>query len=155
MHCRQAAAGRITLGTNVLDSGRPWYEVYPTSDGKHVAIGSIEPRFYKALVSKLGLHADAMPQHDPNAWDRMREVLTRTFRTKTRDEWCSFFDGTDVCFSPVLSPSEAVTHPHNVARLTFTEVSGVVQPAPAPRSSRTPGRIQSPPPSQANALPRL
>ena len=155
MHCSQAAAGRITLGTNVLDSGRPWYEVYSTLDGKHVAIGSIEPRFYKALMSKLGLHADAMPQHDPNAWDRMREVLTRTFRTKTRDEWCSFFDGTDVRFSPVLSPSEAVTHPHNVARLTFTEVSGVVQPAPAPRFSRTPGRIQSPPPSQANALPRL
>ena len=78
--------------------------------------GSIEPRFYKALMGKLGLHADATPQHDPNAWDSMREVLTRTFRTKTRDEWCSFFDGTDVCFSPVLSPSEAVTHPHNVAR---------------------------------------
>jgi alpha-methylacyl-CoA racemase len=133
------------LGTNVLDSGRPWYEVYSTLDGKHVAIGSIEPRFYKALMSKLGLHADAMPQHDPNAWDRMREVLTRTFSTKTRDEWCSFFDGTDVCFSPVLSPSEAVTHPHNLARQTFTEVSGVVQPAPAPRFSRTPGRIQSPP----------
>ncbi|HSV83164.1 MAG TPA: CaiB/BaiF CoA-transferase family protein [Ramlibacter sp.] len=135
-----------TLGGNLLDSGRPWYDVYPTLDNKYVAIGSIEPRFYKELMSKLGLDLEALPrQHDPHGWDRMREVLTRTFRTKTRDEWCRLLDGTDVCFSPVLSPAEAVNHPHNVARQTFTEVAGVIQPAPAPRFSRTPGCIQAPP----------
>ena len=135
-----------TLGDNVLDSGRPWYDVYATADDKYVAIGSIEPRFFKELIGKLGLDAEALPgQHDPHGWDRLRDVLARTFRSKTRDQWCKVFEGSDACFSPVLAPAEAVHHPHNVARRTFTEVAGVVQPAPAPRFSRTPGRIQAPP----------
>lgn len=135
-----------TLGDNLLDSGRPWYDVYQTADDKYVAIGSIEPRFYKELMSKLGIDPETMPgQHDPSGWDQIRDVLTRTFRGKTRDEWCSLLDGSEACFSPVLSPAEAVHHPHNVARQTFTDFEGVVQPAPAPRFSRTPGSIQAPP----------
>lgn len=144
-----------TLGDNLLDSGRPWYDVYATSDEKYVAVGSIEPRFYKELMGKLGLDSEELPeQNDPGGWDSIRDVLTRTFQTKTRDEWCSLLDGVDACFSPVLTPAEAIHHPHNVARQTFTDVDGIVQPAPAPRFSRTPGCIQAPPakPGEHTAL---
>jgi alpha-methylacyl-CoA racemase len=136
-------------GENILDTGAPWYDTYETKDGKHVAIGSIEPKFYEELLSRLGLNASALPkQHDRKGWPALRKVFTEKFREKSRDEWCAVFDGSDACFAPVLTFSEARAHPHNVARKTFTHSSKVDQPAPAPRFSRTPGAIRRVPPER-------
>jgi alpha-methylacyl-CoA racemase len=133
-------------GDNILDSGSPWYDVYETKDGKHVAIGSIEKRFYGELLRLTGLEGEELPaQRDKARWAELRERLARAFREKTRDEWCAVMEGSDVCFAPVLSMAEAPRHPHNVARSTFVEVDGVVQPAPAPRFSRSKPAIQRPP----------
>jgi alpha-methylacyl-CoA racemase len=133
-------------GDNILDSGSPWYDVYETRDGKHVAIGSIEKRFYGELLRLTGLEGEDLPaQRDKTRWPELRERLTRAFREKTRDEWCAVMEGSDVCFAPVLSMAEAPRHPHNAARSTFVEVDGVVQPAPAPRFSRSKPSIQRPP----------
>ncbi len=135
-------------GENILDTGAHYYEVYETSDGKYVAVGSIEPKFYEELLELSGLKGQELPhQNDRNAWPAMKERLTRIFKSKTRDEWCRIMEGSDVCFAPVLSMEEAPQHPHNRHRGTFVEVEGVVQPGPAPRFSRTPGRIQRPPAS--------
>jgi alpha-methylacyl-CoA racemase len=135
-------------GENILDTGAHYYEVYETSDGKYVTVGSIEPKFYEELLELSGLKGQALPhQNDRNAWPAMKERLTRIFKSKTRDEWCRIMEGSDVCFAPVLSMEEAPQHPHNRHRGTFVEVEGVVQPGPAPRFSRTPGRIQRPPAS--------
>ncbi len=135
-------------GTNLLDTGAHFYDVYETSDGRYVSIGSIEPQFYAALLEHTGLlQGQELPwQHDRAQWPALKKQLADIFRTKTRDEWCEIMEGTDVCFAPVLSFGEAPEHPHNVHRHTFTEVAGIVQPSPAPRFSRTPGSIQSPPP---------
>lgn len=134
-------------GSNVLDTGAHYYEVYETADGKWFAVGAIEPKFYAALLDGLGLDADELPdQQDREQWPAMKERFAAIFRTKTRDEWTAVFDGTDACAAPVLSPLEAPHHPHIRARGTFVEVAGVVQPAPAPRFSRTPGEIRCPPP---------
>ncbi|HYC91500.1 MAG TPA: CaiB/BaiF CoA-transferase family protein, partial [Thermoanaerobaculia bacterium] len=122
--------------SNVLDTGAPWYEVYETKDGGHVAIGSIEERFFRELVQGLGLK-DLPPQHDRARWPEMRARFEEAFRAKTRDEWCRLFDGSDACFAPVLSWKEAREHPHNVARGAYVSVGGVPQPAPAPRFSRS------------------
>ncbi|HUQ39090.1 MAG TPA: CaiB/BaiF CoA-transferase family protein [Acidimicrobiales bacterium] len=133
-------------GTNLLDTGAHFYDVYETSDAKFVSIGSIEPQFYAELQRLAGLEGDDLPhQMDRSQWPAMKERVAAIFRTKTRDEWCALMEGTDVCFAPVLSLTEAPQHPHNVSRATFTEVAGVVQPAPAPRFSRTPGAISRPP----------
>src|SRR5579863_1334922 len=133
-------------GENVLDTGAHYYEVYETSDGKHVAIGSIETKFYQELLELSGLKGEELaPQNDRKAWPKMKERLKALFRTKTRDEWCRIMEGSDVCFAPVLSMAEAPYHPHNQHRGTFVERDGVVQPAPAPRFSRTPSAIQRPP----------
>jgi alpha-methylacyl-CoA racemase len=134
-------------GSNLLDTGAFFYEVYETKDGKYVSIGSLERQFYDVLLDKLGLADDpSMPrQHDKAEWPAMKERFAEIFRTKTRDEWCEIFEGTDACFAPVLSMSEAPEHPHNQHRGTFVERNGVVQPAPAPRFSRTPAEIQRPP----------
>jgi alpha-methylacyl-CoA racemase len=134
-------------GTNLLDSGAHFYEVYETADRKHISVGSIEPQFYAALVKQSGLEEDGeLPwQHDRTQWPAMKERLTAIFKTKTRDEWCKVMEGHDVCFAPVLSMAEAPDHPHNRHRDTFTEIAGVVQPSPAPRFSRTPGDIERPP----------
>ena len=133
-------------GENVLDTGAHYYEVYETSDGKHVAIGSIETKFYQELLELSGLKGEELaPQNDRKAWPKMKERLKALFRTKTRDEWCRIMEGSDVCFAPVLSMAEAPHHPHNQHRGTFVERDGVVQPAPAPRFSRTPSAIQRPP----------
>ena len=122
-------------GTNMLDTGAPFYDTYETADGKFVAIGSIEPQFYALLRAKLGITDDPLfdGQHDRAQWPAQKERLTAIFRTRTRDEWCALMAGTDVCFAPVLSMAEAAAHPHNVARGTFVEIDGVMQPAPAPR----------------------
>ena len=129
-------------GTNLLDTGAPFYDTYETKDGKWVAVGAIEPQFYSALLRGLGLDADAMPhQMDRDAWPDTHRRFTEVFRAKTRDEWSAIFDGTDACVAPVLSLSEAPVHPHNRARQTFAAgVRGALAPQAAPRLSRTPGR---------------
>jgi alpha-methylacyl-CoA racemase len=134
-------------GTNLLDTGTHFYDVYETADAKYVSIGSIEPQFYAELLRLSGLEGQDLPaQMDRSQWGAMKERLASVFRTRTRDEWCRIMEGTDVCFAPVLSMGEAPGHPHNRHRQTFVEVAGVPQPAPAPRFSRTPGSIASPPP---------
>jgi alpha-methylacyl-CoA racemase len=133
-------------GDNLLDSGAPWYDVYETKDGKYVAIGSLERRFYGELMRLTGLAGDNPPkQWDRTQWPDLRARLATVFKAKTRDEWCAIMEGSDVCFAPVLSYAEAPQHPHNRARATFVEVDGIEQPAPAPRFSRTPPAIQRPP----------
>jgi len=133
-------------GDNLLDSGAPWYDVYEAKDGKYVAIGSLERRFYGELMRLTGLAADNPPtQWDRTQWPELRARLATVFKAKTRDEWCAIMEGSDVCFAPVLSYTEALQHPHNRARGTFVEVDGIEQPAPAPRFSRTPPAIQRPP----------
>jgi alpha-methylacyl-CoA racemase len=133
-------------GDNILDSGAPWYDVYETQDGEYVAIGSIEGRFYGDLLRLTGLEGEALPpQRDKARWGELRARLTEVFKQKTREEWCRILEGSDVCFAPVLSLTEAPAHPHNRARGTFVEVDGVMQPGPAPRFSRTPAAIQRPP----------
>jgi alpha-methylacyl-CoA racemase len=134
-------------GTNLLDTGAHFYNVYETADGKYVSIGSIEPQFYAELVRLTGLEGEELPwQHDRQEWPALKERLAAIFKTKTRDEWRELMEGTDVCFAPVLSIPEAIEHPHNVDRSTFVEVAGIRQPGPAPRFSRTAPEISSPPP---------
>jgi len=135
-------------GDNLLDTGAHFYEVYETKDGKFVSIGSIEAKFYEELLELSGLKGVELPhQMDRTNWPKMKERMAEIFKTKTRDEWCKIMEGSDVCFAPVLSMDEAPKHPHNVHRGTFVEQDGVVQPGPAPRFSRTPGKIQGPPAS--------
>jgi alpha-methylacyl-CoA racemase len=134
-------------GVNVLDTGAPWYDVYETKDGRYVAVGAIEPKFFRELVSRLEL-ADLPAQHDRPRWPEMRRRFAQAFKSKTRDEWCRVFAGSDACFAPVLSWSEARRDPHNAFRKTFVDVGGVEQPAPAPRFSRTPGAVRRPPPER-------
>ena len=134
-------------GANMLDTGAPFYEVYETSDGKWMAVGGIEAQFYAELIRGLGLEGDSSfpSQMSREQWASMKARFAEIFKSKTRDEWSAIFDGTDACVVPVLSPWEAHLHPHNVARSTFVEVNGTVQPAPAPRFSRTPSAISKPP----------
>jgi alpha-methylacyl-CoA racemase len=133
-------------GANLLDGGAPFYDVYETADGGHLAVGALEPGFYAALLELVGLDgADLPAQRDRDGWPALRERLAALFRTRTRDEWCRLLEGTDACVAPVLSPTEAPAHPHNRARGTFVDVGGVVQPAPAPRFSRTPCARPEPP----------
>ena len=129
-------------GVNALDTGAPWYNVYETADGKHVAIGSIEGRFYAELIERMGLDPKNLPgQHERQRWPELHAAFSAAFKSKTRDEWCRKMEGTDVCFAPVLSLAEAPQHAHNRARGAFVTIDGVTQPAPAPRYSRTPGAI--------------
>lgn len=131
---------RDERGVNLLDSGTHFYDTYETSDGKYISLGSIEPQFYAILLEKTGLAGDPdfAQQMNPMKWDELKARMTALILTKTRDEWCAIMDGTDICFAPVLSLKEAPRHPHNVARGTFVEEAGMVQPAPAPRFSATP-----------------
>jgi alpha-methylacyl-CoA racemase len=134
-------------GTNMLDTGAHFYDTYETADGRYISIGSIEPQFYAELLRLTGLEGEDLPrQMDRAAWPDLKERFAAIFRTKTRDEWCDLMEHTDVCFAPVLTMDEAPEHPHIAQRGTFTTVAGVVQPAPAPRFSRTPGGIDRPPP---------
>jgi alpha-methylacyl-CoA racemase len=138
--------------SNLLDGGAHFYDTYECADGKWVSIGSIEPQFYALLLEKTGLSADPAfaAQMDKSAWPALSEKLAAVIKTKTRDQWCAIMEGSDVCFAPVLSLGEAPHHPHNVARNTFVEVGGIVQPNVAPRFLGTPGQVQGPPP-QAGA----
>ena len=128
--------------SNLLDGGTPWYDSYLTKDGQYMAVGAVESRFYAQLLDKLGLaNADLPKQHDRKGWPVLRQHFGAAFLTRTRDEWCAVFEGSDACVAPVLGFSEAPKHPHNVARASFVEAHGVVQPAPAPRFSATPSAI--------------
>jgi alpha-methylacyl-CoA racemase len=136
---RAAGVWRDERGVNLLDTGAHFYETYETRDGKYVAVGSVEPEFYTILREKLGLAGDPEfdRQRDPAAWPGLKAKLAAAFKTRTRDEWSSIFEGTDACVSPVLTMGEAPHHPHAVARGLFTTVDDVLQPSPAPRYSRT------------------
>jgi alpha-methylacyl-CoA racemase len=141
-------SGRWTdnRGDNILDTGAHYYDVYETRDGKYVSIGSIETKFYDELLELSGLKKEELArQNDREAWPAMKQKVAAIFKTKTRDEWCKIMEGSDVCFAPVLSMTEAPKHPHNRHRGTFIEDDGVIQPGPAPRFSRTPSKIQRPP----------
>jgi len=132
---------------HVLDSSAPFYDTYRCADGKWISIGALEPQFYAILVDKCGLDGPLFAQQwDAARWPEMKARVAALVVTRTRDEWCRLLEGTDVCFAPVLDLNEAPAHPHNVARGTFVEVDGVTQPAPAPRFSRTPGRVRHAPP---------
>lgn len=136
-------------GTNLLDTGAPFYDVYECADGRYVSVGALEPQFFAELISKVGItdeDGSPFPQGDRSRWPELRERLAATFRAEPREHWDALLGETDACYAPVLSLSEAPQHPHNVARGTFTEVEGVTQPAPAPRFSRTPGEVRRPPP---------
>jgi alpha-methylacyl-CoA racemase len=132
-------------GANLLDTGAHFYDVYETSDGKYMAVGAIEPQFYAELLRGLGLDPAELPnQMDRSQWPAMKDRFAEIFRSRSREEWTGIFEGTDACCSPVLTPSEAATHPHNVARSTFA-VRGGRQPSPAPRFSKTASAISSDP----------
>jgi alpha-methylacyl-CoA racemase len=135
-------------GANILDTGAPWYNVYETKDGKHVSIGAIEERFYKELLARLQLAETDFPQNDRAKWPLHKATLTTVFKSKTRDEWIKVFEGSDACFAPVLSWSEAPRHPHNRARSAYISVKRVEQPAPAPRFSRTAPEVLRGPPER-------
>ena len=133
-------------GTNLADGGRPYYDVYRTSDGRYVSLAAIEDKFYRQFLDLVGLNVDELPsQNDPAGWPLMRERFRTLFLTKTRDEWAALLDGTDTCFAPVLTPAEAFDHPHVRARNILLERDGIIQPAPAPRFSRTSSEIGTPP----------
>jgi alpha-methylacyl-CoA racemase len=136
---------RDERGVNLLDGGVPWYDVYETADGKWVAVGALEPRFYAALLSGLGL-TDLPDRSDPQNWPELRARFSARFKDRTRDEWAATFAGSEACVEPVLSLSEAAADPHLVARETYVTGDGFVQPSPSPRFSRTPGRLSAPPP---------
>jgi alpha-methylacyl-CoA racemase len=134
--------------SNLLDGGAHFYDTYQCSDGKWISIGSIEPQFYALLLEKTGITDPAFQaQMDRGQWDSLRDKLAHVISQKTQAEWTEIMGATDVCFAPILDLDEAPKHPHNVARETFVELAGVVQPAPAPRFSATPGAIQGPPPA--------
>lgn len=148
MHGMMAMGGwKDERGVNILDTGAHYYEVYECADGKFLSVGAIEPQFYAVLLEKTGLADDAefLQQNDKAQWPHLKERLAGVIATKTRDEWAAIFDGTDACVAPILSLGEAPSHPHNVARGAFLERDGIVQPAPAPRFSRTSAEIQRPP----------
>jgi alpha-methylacyl-CoA racemase len=136
----QHAAGRWTLerGANLLDGAAPFYTTYRCADGQWIAVGAIEPQFYRALLQRMGLNvADFEPQYDRAQWLLWKERFAQVFATRSREAWCRVMEGADACFTPVLNMKEAMDHPHNIARDTFIDVEGVRQPAPAPRFSRT------------------
>jgi alpha-methylacyl-CoA racemase len=138
-----AGAWSDQRSSNLLDGGMPWYDIYETKDGQHVAVGALEEPFYLALLEGLGIAPEDAPRTPQNI-PALRERFSAVFATRTRDEWAAIFEGTDACVAPILSMTEAPKHPHNVARQTFIERDGVVQPGPAPRFSATPSVVAGP-----------
>jgi alpha-methylacyl-CoA racemase len=133
-------------GENRTDGGAHFYTVYETKDGEHVAIGSIEPQFYAQLLEHTGVDPTSIPpQLDRDRWPETKAIFAKVFKTRTRAEWTMIMQQTDICFAPVLRPSEALHEPHNVARQSFVDVDGIPQPAPAPRFLGTPTRVSRPP----------
>jgi len=144
---RAMGAWQDARGVNLLDGGAPFYDTYETADGGYVAVGALEPQFYAALLSGLGLSDLGLPdQNDRAGWPVLRARFTEVFASRTRDEWAEVFAGTDGCVAPVLSPAEAPGHPYNSSRGTFTDIGGLAQPAPAPRFGRSAADPPSPPP---------
>ncbi|OIJ66382.1 carnitine dehydratase [Streptomyces mangrovisoli] len=142
IHGMVAAGGwQDRRGANLLDGGCPYYGTYETADGRHMAVGALEPQFYAEFLRLMDLaeHADA--RRDPARWDDLRAAVTARFKSRTRDEWTAVFEGSDACVAPVLSLREAPGHPHLAARGTFTDAAGITQPAPAPRFSATPSAV--------------
>lgn len=143
---RHLGVWRSERGTNLIDTGAPFYDTYACADGKEIAVGALEPQFYAQLLGILGLSPDEEPpQMDRSRWPETRRRWADIFRTKSRDEWVALAEETDACVAPVLSMEEAATHPHNVARRTFGEVDGVTQPSPAPRFLGRPAGVPAPP----------
>jgi alpha-methylacyl-CoA racemase len=131
--------------SNANDGGAHFYDVYETADGEHVAIAAMEPQFYSTLLDAIGLAGEALPeQWDRSHWPALKDRFAAIFKRRTREQWCELLEGSDACFAPVLRMSEAPLHPHNVQRQSFLEVDGALQPAPAPRFSRTAGGVQGP-----------
>jgi alpha-methylacyl-CoA racemase len=155
-HLNSMATGMYAAGllreeraTNLLDGGAPFYEVYETADGRHLAIGALEPKFYDELVRLLGIAETAPDRNDPTTHDALRRAITEAVASRAQTEWVEVFEGSDACVAPVVPLSEAFTHPHLAARGTFVDRAGIVQPAPAPRFSRTAATLTSPPPAAA------
>ncbi|MFF8633347.1 CaiB/BaiF CoA transferase family protein [Streptomyces pilosus] len=140
-----AGAWQDRRGANLLDGGCPYYGTYATADGRHMAVGALEPRFYAEFLRLLDLGDLTGAHPDPARWPELRERVTARFKTRTRDEWTAVFEGSDACVAPVLSLGEAPHHPHLAARGTFTDHGGITQPAPAPRFSATPAGIRTGP----------
>lgn len=140
-----AGSWRDERGVNLLDTGRPWYDVYETADGQWMTVGALESKFYTTFAELLGLPDEFRRRPRPDRWGELRTSIAERFRTRTRDEWTDVFAGTDSCVAPVLSLTEAAEHPHLSERNAFVDVAGVKQPAPAPRFDRTPGAVQRPP----------
>jgi len=138
---------------NLLDGGAPFYDTYRCADDQWICIGALEPPFFARLLSELRIPASEFPEPwDRSCWPALRARFEQIFRSKTQAQWCELLENTDACFAPVLPMSDAVKHPHNVARGTFTCHAGIVQPAPAPRFSRTPTSIQDSAPVDAEVL---
>jgi alpha-methylacyl-CoA racemase len=141
-----AGLGSHERGTNILDTGSHFYEVYECSDGRWISVAAIEGKFYAELLRRLDLDPATLPaQMDRKHWPDAKARLAALFKTRTCDEWCALFEGTDACFAPVLTTDEAPHHPHNKMRGTYVEIDGIVQPAPAPRFSRTVPDLPIPP----------
>lgn len=142
---RRNGSWRDARGTNYIDSGAPFYDVYETSDGRYISIGAIEPKFHRQLFARMGLDDLPVPIRREH-WAQVKQRLAAEFRKRTQAEWTELLEGTDGCFSPVLGLGEVSSHPHHLARDSFVEIDGLAQPAPAPRFSRTPGAVAGPPP---------
>ncbi|MBV1852660.1 CaiB/BaiF CoA transferase family protein [Catellatospora tritici] len=142
---RAGGAWRDQRGVNLLDSGAPFYDVYATADGGHMAVGPLEPQFFAVFAQRLGLGEEAAAQYDPATWPRLRAAIAERFAQRTRQEWTEVFADGDGCVAPVLSWAEAPADPQLRARQTYVDRDGVVQPAPAPRFSRTPATLSGPP----------
>ena len=141
---------REERAANLLDGGMPFYDLYETSDGRHMSVGPLEPQFYDEFVKLLGIES-APDRYDFDRLDELRRLITEAFAARTQAEWTEVFEGTDACVAPILTLSEAAEHPHMTAREVFVEREGVRQPAPAPRFSRTTASLSSPPPPKAGA----
>ena len=135
-------------GVNLLDGGAPYYAVYATDDGRHMAVGALEPKFYAEFLARLGLDEDPARQHDRNGWAGLRQRIADRFASRTQADWTRVFDGSDACVAPVLGLREAADHPHMAARGTLVARDGVLQPAPAPRFSATPAAPVAAPPAR-------
>ena len=132
--------------SNLLDGAAHFYGCYECKDGKYVSVGSIEPQFYEELVKRLELDREKFKdQMDRSRWSELKKIMEKKFMERTRNEWCEVMEGGDICFAPVLSLEESINYKHNKERETFIDIDGVIQPAPAPRFSNTPGKIQHSP----------
>lgn len=153
---RQANFWNLERGTNAVDGGSPWYTTYETKDGRWMAVGAVEKRFYREFISRLGLEGASLPgQYDQSRWDELRGIIAAEFAKRTRSEWEAVFEGSDACVSPVLDMDEAPKHPAANARATFVDRDGVTEPAPAPRFSRTPASIRNAPPDARATTPSV